>query len=55
MALLLGPDANAGMAAHVREEAVAAGCSDAEMLGHLRGPGPHIRGCWLLDSILGKE
>jgi hypothetical protein len=32
-----------------------AGCSDAEMLGHLRGPGPHIWGCWLLDSILGKE
>jgi hypothetical protein len=26
-----------------------AGCTDAHLLGHLRGPGPHIRGCWALD------
>jgi hypothetical protein len=32
-----------------------AGCADAELLGHLRGPGPHVRGCWALDLILGKE
>jgi hypothetical protein len=32
-----------------------AGCSDAELLGHLRGPGPHARGCWAVDLILGKE
>jgi hypothetical protein len=32
-----------------------AGCTDAELLGHLRGPGPHVRGCWALDRILGKE
>jgi hypothetical protein len=31
-----------------------AGCTDAELLGHLRGPGPHVRGCWVLDSLLGK-
>jgi hypothetical protein len=31
-----------------------AGCSDAELLGHLRGPGPHVRGCWGLDLILGR-
>ena len=30
------------------------GCTDAEILGHCRGPGPHVRGCWLLDLILGK-
>jgi hypothetical protein len=23
-----------------------AGCTDAELLGHLRSPGPHVRGCW---------
>jgi hypothetical protein len=23
-----------------------AGCTNAELLGHLRGPGPHCRGCW---------
>jgi hypothetical protein len=32
-----------------------AGCADAELLGHLRGPGPHVRGCWALDLILGRE
>jgi hypothetical protein len=32
-----------------------AGCSDRELLGHLRGPGPHVRGCWAVDLILGKE
>jgi hypothetical protein len=31
-----------------------AGCTDADLLGHLRGPGPHVLGCWALDSVLGK-
>jgi hypothetical protein len=31
-----------------------AGCASADLLGHLRGPGPHVRGCWALDLILGK-
>jgi hypothetical protein len=31
-----------------------AGCTDAELLGHLRGPGPHWRGCFALDLILGR-
>jgi hypothetical protein len=30
-----------------------AGCTDAELLGHLRGPGPHSRGCWAVDLVLG--
>jgi hypothetical protein len=29
-----------------------AGCTDADLLGHLRGPGPHVRGCWPLDLLL---
>jgi hypothetical protein len=32
-----------------------AGCADAELLGHLRGPRPHVRGCWALDLLLAKE
>ena len=32
-----------------------AGCTDSDILGHLRGPGPHVRGCWAVDLILGKE
>jgi hypothetical protein len=32
-----------------------AGCTDAAILGHCRGPGPHVRGCWVVDLLLGKE
>jgi hypothetical protein len=32
-----------------------AGCTDADILGHLRGPGPHVRGCWPVDLCLGKS
>jgi hypothetical protein len=32
-----------------------AGCRDADVLGHLRGPGPHARGCWIVDLILSKD
>jgi hypothetical protein len=32
-----------------------AGCTDAELLGHLRSPGPHVRGCWAVDLVLGKN
>jgi hypothetical protein len=31
-----------------------AGCADAEMLSHCRGDGPHVRGCWVVDLLLGK-
>jgi hypothetical protein len=32
-----------------------AGCTDSDLLGHFRGPGPHVRGCWALDLVLRKE
>ncbi len=32
-----------------------AGCTDAAILDHCRGPGPHVRGCWVVDLLLGKE
>lgn len=31
-----------------------AGCQDGELLAHLRRSGPHFRGCWALDAVLGK-
>jgi hypothetical protein len=31
-----------------------AGCTNSDILAHLRGPGPHVRGCWVLDLLLGK-
>jgi hypothetical protein len=32
-----------------------AGCGDAGLLSHLRGPGPHVRGCAVIDALLGKS
>jgi hypothetical protein len=32
-----------------------AGCTDAPLLGHLRGPGPHAHGCWAVDLLWGRE
>jgi hypothetical protein len=32
-----------------------AGCKDDEVLAHCRSRAGHVRGCWLLDAILGKE
>jgi hypothetical protein len=32
-----------------------AGCSDAEVLGHLRGAELHMRGCHVLAALLGKS
>jgi hypothetical protein len=32
-----------------------AGCDNEDILNHCRGPGPHIRGCWVVDLVLGKE
>ncbi len=31
-----------------------AGCENADILDHCRGPGPHVRGCWVVDQVLGK-
>ncbi len=32
-----------------------AGCDDADILTHCRSVGPHVRGCWVIDLLLGKE
>jgi hypothetical protein len=41
-----------GVLADAAEEA---GVTDADdLLAHLCGPGPHVRGCWALDLLLGK-
>jgi hypothetical protein len=29
-----------------------AGCTEASLLGHLRGVGPHARGCFALDVLI---
>jgi len=30
-------------------------CDNDEIIAHCRGPGPHVRGCWVVDLILGSE
>jgi hypothetical protein len=32
-----------------------AGCDNANILTHLRGPGPHVRGCWAVDLLTGRS
>jgi hypothetical protein len=31
-----------------------AGCGNEELIAHCRSEGPHVRGCWAIDLILGK-
>jgi hypothetical protein len=32
-----------------------AGCDSDDILNHCRGDGPHVRGCWVCDLVLGKS
>ena len=32
-----------------------AGCQDEIILRHCRQPLAHVRGCWIVDGLLGKE
>jgi hypothetical protein len=36
------------------EALAAAGCGTEDSLAHCRQPGPHVRGCWVVDLLLGK-
>jgi len=32
-----------------------AACDNADVLAHCRAEVPHVRGCWVVDLLLGKE
>lgn len=32
-----------------------AGCESEDVLNHCRSDGPHVRGCWVVDALLGKD
>jgi hypothetical protein len=32
-----------------------AGCDNEDILAHCRGSSPHVRGCWVVDLVLGRE
>jgi hypothetical protein len=44
--------ARLGVLADCLEEA---GCGRQDILAHLRGPGPHVRGCWAVDFVLWRR
>ena len=44
--------ASTGVLGDALEEA---GLTDQELLEHLRWPGPHVRGCFVVDLLLGKS
>ena len=62
----LGPSAFPGLLQGLAWEQIVAALRDpetpiaqnlaagAEILSHCRGPGPHARGCWVIDLLLGK-
>jgi hypothetical protein len=45
------PPMQLAVLADALEEAGAAG----EWLTHLRGPGPHVRGCWVIDALMRRS
>jgi hypothetical protein len=32
-----------------------AGCNQQDILGHLRSGGDHVRGCWAVDTVMGRS
>jgi hypothetical protein len=32
-----------------------AGCANADILSHCHSSGPHVRGCWVVDLVLGNK
>jgi hypothetical protein len=52
---LLGGTLDGNRLAVLADALEEAGCGEKNLLGHLRGPGPHVRGCWALDLLLAKS
>jgi hypothetical protein len=40
--------------ANLGDALMQAGCTNADVLGHCRQAGEHVRGCWVVDLLLGK-
>jgi len=40
---------------NLADELLRAGCKEKRVVDHCRFEGPHVKGCWVLDGILGKQ
>ena len=40
---------------HLADALEDAGCNNRDILEHCRQPAEHVRGCWVVDLLLGKE
>jgi hypothetical protein len=43
-----------GRFAMLHDALLDAGCTDEGLLRHCRAPGPHVRGCWVIDLLTGR-
>lgn len=43
------------MIVKLRDRLTALNCTEPAVLTHLESPHPHVRGCWVVDLILGKR
>jgi hypothetical protein len=46
---------NFGLLPILADALEAAGCTNEDILRHCREPGEHVRGCWVVDLLLGKS
>jgi hypothetical protein len=46
---------DSGRLAILADALLDAGCGDEDLIQHFRSEGPHVRGCWAVDLILGEE
>jgi hypothetical protein len=52
---LPGGTLNSARLAVLGDALLDAGCTDPGLLAHLRSPGPHVRGCHVLDMLAGRS
>ena len=55
LALLMYDDRNFAAMSILADALEEAGCDTADILTHCREPGVHVRGCWVVDHLLGKS